>query len=81
MGAQIIAVERDVEGADGLGGIEGRIDPGQPLTQAAGQDGSAAWDAEQQKTFDPAVGLDDLVGYACEGPVHVGRGHHMRGLG
>ena len=81
MGAQIIAVERDVQGSDGLRRVEAGVDPGQSLAQAAGQNGPAAWDAEQQETFDPAMGLDDLVGYACECPVHIGGGHHMRGLG
>ncbi|GAA1169462.1 hypothetical protein GCM10009674_00560 [Nesterenkonia xinjiangensis] len=53
---------------------------GQTIAEAAGQGGSAAWDAEQHKVLDSTMGFDDLVRDARQGPLHIGSGHDLRGL-
>ena len=69
---QIVAVEGDVQGA--LGHLDA-LDLPDGLGQHAGQGHAAPLDAQQHQVVDALVGLDDLVGHALDGPVHLAGVH------
>ena len=66
---QVVAVHRDVEGADGHGVP---LDRGDPLGEPAGQRDAAGRDAEQDEVVGALVALEDLVGDAGQRPGDVG---------
>ena len=73
-GAEIVAIERDVEGADdGPLALDGR----DLLSDARGQGLPPRLDADQREIGPPRL-LDDLVPDAGEGPIEPGLIQHFR---
>src|SRR4051812_15923959 len=76
-GGQVVAVERDVEDADGDRLALHPLDLGRDLLR---QGDAAGTDADQEKPGEVAVRLDDLAGHTANDPRHL-LGVEDRGLG
>ncbi len=71
--ADVVAVEGDVDAADR---DDDALDLLQGLGQLAAERNAAGLQADEDDVVEPVVVLDDLVGHAPHGPLHVLRAHH-----
>ncbi len=72
--ADVIAVEGDVEGAQGDVGL---LDLVQVVHQQPGQPDAAGLETDDHHLVESVVALDDLVGHAPHGPTDVVGAHHL----